>query len=50
MSINTTAGMKFFGQGDRLATVLGFADHFNVVFEFEHLAKAFAHNHVVFGQ
>jgi len=43
-------GTKFFGQGDRLAAVLRFADHFEVVFEFKHLAKSFAHNRMVFRQ
>ena len=43
-------GAKFFDQGDGLATVLRFADHFEVVFEFEHLAKTLAHDCVVFGQ
>ena len=43
-------GTKFFDQGDRLAAVLRFADHFKVVFEFQHLAKTFAHNRVVFRQ
>ncbi len=43
-------GTKFFGQRDGLAAVLRFADNFNVVFEFEHLAKTFAHNRMVFSQ
>ena len=43
-------GTKFFDQGDRLAAVLRFADHFEVVFQFEHLAKSLAHDRVVFRQ
>ncbi len=43
-------GTKFFGQRDCLTSVLRFADHFKVGFEFEHLAKSFAHNHMIFRQ
>ena len=43
-------GAKFLGQGDRLAAVLRFADHFKVVFQFEHLAETLAHDRMVFGQ
>ena len=43
-------GMKFGGQDDRLAAVLRFTNHFEIIFKFEHLAKAFAHNGMVFGQ
>ena len=50
MSITTTAGRSFLTSGDRLAAVFRFADHFNIAFEFQHLAKPLAHDHVVFGQ
>ena len=43
-------GTKLLGQGDRLAAVLRFADHFEVGFQFQHLAKPLAHDRVVFGQ
>ena len=43
-------GTKFFGQRDRLAAVLRFADHFKIVFQFEHLAETLAHDRMVFGQ
>ena len=43
-------GTKLLGQRDGLAPVLRLADHLQVVFKFEHLAKAFAHDHVVFRQ
>jgi hypothetical protein len=34
----------------RVTAFLRFADHLDVIFEFEHLAKSFTHNHVVFRQ
>ena len=43
-------GTKFFGQRNRLAAVLRFAGHFEIVFQFEHLAKSFAHDRMVFRQ
>ena len=43
-------GAEFFGQRDRLAAVLRFADDFKIVFEFEHLAETLAHDHVIFGE
>ena len=43
-------GTKFFGQRDRLAAILRFADHLNIVFQFQHLAKTLAHDRVVFSQ
>ena len=43
-------GMKFFCECDRRASVLRLADDFKIVFEFEHLAETFAHDHVVFGE
>ena len=43
-------GAKFFDQGDRLTAVFRFADHFEIVFQLQYLAKPFAHNRVVFGQ
>ena len=41
-------GTQFGGQRHRLASVGRFADHFEVVVEVEHLAKTFAHDHVIF--
>jgi len=41
---------EVFGHRNRLGAVLRFAGHFEVVFEFEHLAKRLAHDHVVFRQ
>ena len=43
-------GTKLSGQRDRLPSVLRFAHHFKILFEFEHFAKSLAHNHVVFRQ
>jgi len=50
MSINTTSGRSFFGQDHCLTAVLRLAEHFEAVFEFEHFAKSFAYDHVVFRQ
>jgi hypothetical protein len=50
MSINTTSGLEFFDQGNRLPAVLRFADHFQVFFHLEHLAKALAHDRMIVRQ
>src|SRR5580765_3442541 len=41
---------RCFDKSDHLTTVVSFPDHFQVTFEFEHLAKSFAHDYVVFRQ
>ena len=43
-------GTKFFDHGYRLAAVLRFADHFEVVLQFEQLVKPLTHNPMVFHQ
>jgi hypothetical protein len=49
MSISTTAGRSFLASATACGR-LALRRHFQIVFEFEHLAKALAHNHMVFRQ
>ena len=42
--------MKFFDESHRRSSVRGLADDLKIAFEFEHSAKALAHDYVVVGQ
>ena len=43
-------GTEFHGQGHRFAAIRRFTNHLKIRFQFQHMAKAFAHDRVIIRQ